>query len=66
MGLAVPRPLNEIAHQMSNQLIAAVMFLGTDAFRLCFFVGLGLLIVGSTRNSRWKKEAEEAKKKPAP
>ena len=66
MGIAIPRPLNEIAHQMTNQLVAAVLFLGTDAFRLCFFVGLGLLITGSVRNSKWKKEAEEAKKNSAP
>ncbi len=66
MGLAIPRPLNELAHQTTNKLVAAILFLGTDAFRLCFFVGLGLLITGGVRNSKWKREAEAARKNSAP
>lgn len=46
---------------MSNQRVAAVLFLATDAFRLCFFVGVTLLIIGALRNRRWKREAEAAR-----
>lgn len=66
MGPVIPRPLNEVAHQMSNQRVAAVLFLGTDAFRLCFFVGVTLLIIGSLRNRRWRREAEAARHRTAP
>ena len=66
LGLVVPRPLNALAQQLGQGLLAAILFLGTDVFRLCFFVGVTLLIVGGLRSRRWKKEAEAAQKNAAP
>lgn len=49
-GLALPRPLTLIAEAMPDGLVKALVFIGTDVFRLCFFVGVTMIILGALRN----------------
>ena len=37
----------------------AVTILG-DLLLACFFVGIGVLIIGALRNRRWRKEAQQS------
>lgn len=55
-GLVVPRPLDLVAQQMPLRTVRALLFLGTDLFRLCFFAGLALLIIGALRNRRARRQ----------
>jgi hypothetical protein len=51
-GVVLPRPLQKIAEGLTEPLVRAVLFLGTDVFRLCFFVGVVLITIGSLRSRR--------------
>lgn len=59
LGLFVPIPLTSAARQMSGAA-RGLGLIATDLFRLGFFIGVALLIIGSLRNRRWKRQAKAA------
>jgi len=54
LGFTVPRPLTEAAKGMSLGPLRSIAFIGTDVFRLCFFAGVGCVIIGALRNQNQK------------
>jgi hypothetical protein len=56
LGLFLPRQLANIAQPMDASAIRSILFISTDLFRLCFFVGLICAIIGALRNRKLKKQ----------
>lgn len=51
-GVVVPRPLATFAAGLPEGPMRALAFLSTDLFRLGFFVGLALVVIGALRNRK--------------
>lgn len=56
IGLFLPRQIDNIAQSMDKGLLMVALFLFTDLFRLCFFVGVTCSIIGLLRNRKMKRE----------
>ena len=54
VGLFVPIPLDNAATTMNPGSLRAISFIATDLFRLCFFFGIGTVIIGFVRNRKRK------------
>ncbi len=53
IGIIVPRPLWNFAESLpTGNSIKGLTFLFTDLFRLCFFIGLIVLIIGFVRGKK--------------
>ena len=66
IGLLLPRRIWEIAESMTDSVIKSLLFISTDLFRLCFFIGLIFLIIGILRNRKFKKIQSSSPKGPPP
>lgn len=51
-GIVLPRPVRVLAEQLPDGLLRALAFISTDVLRLCFFVGLTMIIIGALRNRK--------------
>ncbi|HEY4283180.1 MAG TPA: hypothetical protein VGM62_08950 [Chthoniobacterales bacterium] len=61
LGLVMPLPLSPAAESMPPGTLRSVSFLAINLFRLCFFVGVGCVIIGVLRNRKLKQEPPESK-----
>jgi uncharacterized membrane protein len=66
IGLLLPRQIWQIAESMPDSAIKSLLFISTDLFRLCFFIGLIFLIIGILRNRKLKKIQSSLPKGPPP
>ncbi len=55
-GLFLPRQIANIAQPMDAGTLRSILFISTDLFRLCFFIGLICSVIGVLRNSKMKKK----------
>ena len=59
IGLFVPGKVWDVATQMRPGTVKALLFISTDLFRLGFFAGIGMTIIGIMRNGK-KRSASVA------
>jgi len=56
LGLFLPMPITNMAQSMNVGTLRSLLFISTDLFRLCVFVGLIFLVIGLLRNRETKKQ----------
>ena len=66
IGLLLPRQIWKIAESLTDSALKSLLFISTDLFRLCFFIGLIFLIIGILRNRKFKKAQSSLPKGPPP
>ncbi len=64
IGLLLPRQIWSIAESMASGLLQSLLYISTDIFRVCFYLGLIFLIVGILRNRKLKKLQSESPEEP--
>jgi hypothetical protein len=62
LGLLLPRLIANMAQVMTDSAVKSLLFILTDTFRLCFFIGLICSIIGGLRNRKIKKQSVIQKK----
>ena len=56
LGIGLPRLIANIAQPMDESALRSLLFISTDLFRLCFFIGIICSIIGGLRNRKMKKQ----------
>ena len=55
-GMFLPRIITYYAQQMNESITRSILFISTDAFRVCAIVGIFLVIWGVAKNGKLRKE----------
>ncbi len=52
LGFVLPRPVAGIARSLQGGFLKAMLLISTDLLRLCFFIGIGVLLIGLVRKRK--------------